>query len=293
MPWREIARLSIEPASNEAAYLNAEGSYLLRLRRHPGAPLQLAGADDRNWLLALAGDLARRSQAFQADWGDLLIMQSSVKIVEEMPRGVIVDLEVQPSESTAIVEHHHDGVTITIPSQSWRELFRSPAITITLAVIAVLWAWIVINAAQATARNGHFVLFTRDATLVAWAWALMLSLGVTHIVNRRAQLTAQGGVLTVRSRLLLGTRCRSWLPEELADIRVVSELANSDGDRRWTQFIEIQPLDPRARRPYRLLHWREKAELEWIATTLRRVLALPAKQTMSKATAERWDDEIS
>jgi hypothetical protein len=42
-----------------------------------------------------------------------------------------------------------------------------------------------------------------------------------------------------------------------------------------------------------MLHWREKAELEWIATTLRRSLEIHAKQPVLKATAERWDDEIA
>ncbi len=41
-----------------------------------------------------------------------------------------------------------------------------------------------------------------------------------------------------------------------------------------------------------LLQWCEKAELEWIATTLNQAMGLPATQPKPKATTDGWDDGI-
>ena len=158
------------------------------------------------WLLALAGDLARRSKGLRVDWNDLLTPPLPIEVVEEAPRGVIVDRERQPPGSTATVEQHPDGVTITIPSLNWGELFRGPGFTIALAIVIVLWAWIITDAVQAAAQNGHVVLFTRNATLwpgrAPWfsRWWSSTSSTAGHSIS------ATGDVLTVRSRLLVGTR---------------------------------------------------------------------------------------
>jgi hypothetical protein len=293
VPWHEIARLAVEPAGNEPFFANAADNFILWLIRKGSASIRLAGAEDHAWLLALAGDLARRSKELRSNRDDELTMPASIEIVEEPPRDVIAEREVQPPDSAATVGQNSDGVTITIPPLSWAELFKAPGFTIALAITTALWAWIVTDAAQAAAQNGHVVLFTRDATLMAWTCVLVFSLIVIHIVNRRAQISAKGGILTVRSRLLVGTRCRTWRRGELADIRVVSKLVNSDAGQQWTQYIEIQPLNSGPFRTYRMLHWREKAELEWIATTLRRVLGVPAKHGALKAATEGRDDEIS
>jgi hypothetical protein len=293
VPWHEISRLAVEPAGNEPFFANAEGNFILWLIRKRSVPVRLAGAEDRIRLLALAGDLVRRSKALLSDSEDELTMPSAIEIVEEPARDVIADRDLQPVGSTAIVEQHSDGVTITIPVRSWEELFSAPGFTIALDIVTGLGSWIVTNTAQAAAQTGHFVLFPRDGTLMAWPCALVSSLVFTHIVSRRAQISAREGVLTVRSRMLVGTRCRRWRREELADIRVVSKLVNSDAGQHWTQFIEIETLNPRPFRTFGMLHWREKPELEWIATALRRAPRVTAKQPVLKVAAERWDDEIA
>jgi hypothetical protein len=294
--WADIARLAVMPAWNLPVYANIEGSFLLQVVLVRGGSIQLAGDSDRVRMLALAGELARRAKVLRAASAEALMIplpHSSLEVVEEDSRDVVADRDGQPGGSTAIVEQHADGLTITIPALRLRRFVREPPFYFILGVLAMLTVWIAASSAPAVAREGLVGLFTSAGSILPWLCTLFVMTVLVHVLSRRAQISARGRVLAVRWTNLLVTRRRMWHSEELAEVRVVSERVSSDTGKEWRQYLDIRSTDLSASASLHLLQWREKAELEWIATTLRRSLRLPAKQPGPNAATERWDDEIA
>jgi hypothetical protein len=76
---------------------------------------------------------------------------------------------------------------------------------------------------------------------------------------------------------VFGTRKREWAARDLVDIRVQSELnQDSEVGDSWTTALHVQPKEGK---PHCLLSYRDKAELEWIATLLRQALGLCSRAT--------------
>ena len=282
--WEQVDRLALGPAGNEPAFAGKQGTFLLQLVPVHGKPVWLGGDDDRDRLRAVAemlsgaakGRRAALAEAHMAAWPPPLA------VVEECPRDVIVDREVQPRESTAILEHSGDGLTITIPPFGLRRIVEDRGVASILVIIAGMSAWFAAYAPQAVARDGLFGLFSFKGSMLTVPPALVLTLILAGVLSRRAELSVRNGVLTVRSSILVFTRRRTWRHDELADVRAVSTLGSSDTGPEWRQNLELQLGGCRASTPVHLLSWREKAELEWIATTLRRSLRASAMQIKFK-----------
>jgi len=77
--------------------------------------------------------------------------------------------------------------------------------------------------------------------------------------------------LELWERKLLGERTKMWLRSELSSIRVVTR-QNNDEDKTWSTFLQISTNHDRTDE---LFSDRDKSELEWLATTLRKALGLP------------------
>jgi hypothetical protein len=293
--WDEIVQLAIVPARNVAGFEVVNGGFLLIARRARGGPVRLAGDEDRDRLLALAAEVARRTGRSPAD-SDEAWVGSLPKVVEENDRGAVVDRDHPPAGSTAILKHHADGVTITIPRQRFSDFIHDPhgpGLVSILVVVVLLAGWIAFGSAPAIARNGIIGLFAFEGALLAWPVALVPVVLLTSVLGRQAEISTRGGVLTVCWTDLLGKHRRSWPREALVDVRAVSKLVDDDGGKAWTQYLDIRPLDSRPSAPRGCLHWREKAELEWIATTIRRSLSLPAKGPHAKPVKEGLNNEIA
>jgi hypothetical protein len=293
--WGEVERLVVAPAWNVPHLADVEGSFLLHLVRVRGRPVRLAGDNDRVRLLALAVELAHRAKAVRAASGEALMMPppSPLEVLEEDSRDVVSDRNEQPAGSRVVLEHHADGVTITVPSLWVRGCLKEPTVPVCLGLFVALAAWIAYGSATAVARHGLVGVLTFEGSIMPWLLALFVTLMLTYLLMRGAQLSARGDVLSVRWTNLVGTRCRIWHREDLAELRVISERVNSDTGKEWRQYLAIRPRDVPPSAPRFLLSWCEKDELEWIATTLRRSLRLPATQPKPNDATGGWDDEIA
>jgi hypothetical protein len=291
--WGEVMQLLVVPAWNVPGFVEVEGGFLLQLTRMRGKPILLAGDDDRGRLLGLANELARRAIAARGAAFEALTVPPLVEVVEEESRDVVSDRDEQPAGSTATLEQHDDGVTITVPPTGMQGLLEDQAILPVLAIAVALTTWIAVATARAVAESGPVGVFTFEGAYIAWPGVLILAANVASAFRRSGQLEARHGVLTVRWTGLLGTRKRTWHRDELAEIRVASERIKSEGTMEWSQSLAIRPRDLSTPAPRHLLDWREKAELEWIATKLRRALGLPSNQPKPGAAADGWDDKIA
>jgi hypothetical protein len=271
--WADVARLTLTPAWNVPGYGAIEGSFLLRLIRLRGGPLLLAGDEDRARLLVLAHELARRAKVARAAAADIPVLPP-VEVVEENSLDLVSDRYEQPPGSTATLEQHADGVTITVPALGLHALVQQPALLMLALLLAASFTWITATVVPAAARAGLSGVFARDPSMIAWPVALVFTPVLAHLLSRRAELSSRGGVLTVQWSFLIFGRSRAWRREDLAEIRAVSELVTSDGQKTWTKYLAIRPYDGSVSGPRHLLYWCEKPELEWIATTLRHSLPL-------------------
>ena len=293
--WEQVERLALVPAGNEPAFAGTQGTFLLQLVPVRGKAVWLGGDDDRDRLRAVAEMLAGAAKKHRAALAEAHILPAPpmLEVVEECPRDVIVDRDLQPRQSTAILERSGDQVTITIPPFGLRRLVEDRGAASVLLITGGFSAWFALYAPQAVAVDGLFGLFSFKGSILTLPPVLVLTLVLAHVLSRRAELSVRKGVLTVRSSILLFNRRRQWRIDELANIRAVSTLGSSDTGPEWRQYLEIQPRGSRASAPVHLLKWREKAELEWMATTLRRSLQLSKTGIGPTVVSKGWDDEIN
>ena len=182
------------PAWNVPVYADIEGSFLLQVVRVRGKPVQLAGDNDRVRILALARELAQAAKTPRAASAEALMLlppPPPLEVVEEDSRDVVTDRDEQPSGSTATLEQHADGITITVPPLGFRSFIRYPLLILVPAVLAVLTVWIAARSGPAVAREGLVGLFTFDGSFMAWLCALILTVVLAYVLSRPAQLTAR------------------------------------------------------------------------------------------------------
>jgi hypothetical protein len=241
---------------------------------HKGPTLTVCRNYPRDWLTALATDLARRCLG-EAD---------AVPFVEPVPVAevaqdptVIQERPRQPTNSTALMVPRPDGVTILIPAagilrgSSWFSVtwgFGWIGMTVLFSAIFLPAAFM----GQVTWEDSGqpmspwlACLFMSPFLLVAVGAFLVLR----HNGRRRAVFTVTGDTLEVENVGLLVER-RRWRAIDLKDVRVVCE-TKSDGDGGTTHTIELC-IEPKEEPAYRLLGYRPKSELEWIATVVRQAL---------------------
>lgn len=235
-----------------------------------GKPLMVAFGYPPDWLEALAADLARRCNVATPE--RLLAPQKLAVAIERQPLGKLAEPSVteraeQPAGSRVIVEQAADALTLTIPAAGlWRGSRGLP-------LFSILWlgffvAIIVVSIAAGGRLPLPVFLFTGLFVLIGVA----MLLAAVNMGRRRAVIAVAAGHLIITQSNLFGMKTRDWPREQLAAIRA----GHSGMEVNEVPVIELQviPLDGRKSG---LLAGRDTAELEWLATTLRRALDLPAQ----------------
>jgi hypothetical protein len=290
--WSEIARFVVQPAWNAPGLASLERTFLLQAVRFRGQPVRIAGNENRDWLLNLADDLARRAKAARDAAPETLLQPglAPLKVVEEISRDLVSERTRQPAHSRATFEEHVDGVTITLPPLGLGGCLAEHGPMAVLVIVTVSIGWVVVTGFLNVPRAG---LFMWGSALSVGLAALVFIPNLVSSLIDQAKLSARDGVLTVEWTNLLGKQVRTWPREDLADICVVSERVSDEGGTVWTQYLSIRPHEFARRAPRKLLRWCEKPELEWIATTIRRALPLRGDNTNSKPARRRWDEELA
>lgn len=184
----------------------------------------------------------------------------------------------KPVKSTAILEQHLDSVTITVPAlglrRSWSSflgLFTLGWNGFNIAFSASFLPALLAGEVEGDAWVGWIML------PLFWMIGIGFLLGIFYRSKRCAVLTVTKDSLAILQIGLFGKSQHEWLRRDLENVGVVSKPC-TDSDTDWTFELSIQP---KKGKPYELLNWRDKAELEWIATVLHQVLNLQFKQFSS------------
>jgi hypothetical protein len=254
-------------------------------------PLRLALGYPEEWLQALADDLARQSRALSAEAaGELAAADVGVAEESASPHD-IRDRPERPVNCRAFLEERADGVTVVLPPAGvWRVRTR----------FVVLWSFLwcgllvpltIVFAPPALEGNLHDrygrVIPPQGPLVVLglfWMVGIGPLLGVLLTGRHRVTLTVEGERLRVVRSGLFGTRRSEWPRAAIAELRVVCDRRSRIGEGKrnpyypWLIDLRIVPRDGPA---VNVVTCREgdprKAELEWMATVLRRALRLRKK----------------
>ncbi len=246
-------------------------------------PLRLAQGYPEKWLRALARDLARRCRTLPAEEATAVVGVAS----ESADPHDIRERTKQPVNSRVIVEEHADGLTLVMPPAGvWGGSHPLVVVWAFLAwglitLVSVLLGWAALTG-QLRGKHGEPAsAVTLLALTPFWLIAAVALLVVLHRGRRRAALTAAGGRLRVVRSGLFGTRRWEWSFEEVADVCVACDRRARIGEGKkkaayypWQIDLRVVPRDGPA---LNVITYREgdprKADLEWMATLLRRALA--------------------
>jgi hypothetical protein len=235
--------------------------------------LWLALGYPRDWLVEIANDLARRcSTAMEAKSDSPWRPERSspaLPVLEKAPDfSNYEELEEQPAGSRVVVERARDGLSLSVPPLSTRQILARIFAGLFVCFVAF---GITLNLFSANGAGDHPVGDTALIVAVAWLAGVILLLNGVHRARNSAVLLVDGSGLTVRQQGIFGWTEREWSREDLADIFVVPAAGDSDEDA-WQ--LQIQPRSGK-RGAATLLACRDIAELRWVATLLRRALQLP------------------
>ena len=237
----------------------------------------------REWMLPLARDLAVRCYSLSSPYSTPIPKPIPVVEVSADP-SIVRDRDEQPPGSTAIVEPRSGGFTITIPPAGLRRVNKGLLLFCLFwnGFLSVFMPLFLVSAFRGVAKWEG----TNQNVSPLFACAFMtpflligigLALAVIHAGRRRASIAVNGDRLNIVETTVFGTRKREWAARDLVDIRVQSELnQDSEGVYGWTTALHVQP---KVGKPHCLLSYRDKAELEWIATLLRQALGLRSRAT--------------
>jgi hypothetical protein len=220
----------------------------------------------REWLLALARELEILAGARGVTDSPV-----EVEVVERWSPEDDAEAEVteQPRHSRVGLEERSSGLRLTVPPAGlWRGSKG-------MFFFALVWCAFVAAFTVGAARAG----FEHDGPSwmpvlvisVFWLFGLGLLTFAINMGRRTAVISAEDGRLQVEVRGLFGVTRREWGPGELTAIRADSGFEVND---RPVLELQIHPLDGKK---WGMLAGRDEDELRWMATRLRRALALPAR----------------
>ena len=266
-----------------AAGLAPGNEFNLRAELEGGKSKILLRSYPHDVVLALAADLAMRCKTLPMDAADFVETPPKVVVREEsdVPTD-IRERDTQPPDSAAILERSEGYLRISLPPAGfWRGspafikffVFFWCAITSLLVVAFTVTVWTggkVERQGGFPESNWFLVLFFTPFVLIGIGGLL----GLIHCGRRRAELTVSGQDLAIDRWEWFRATHRQWRRDELRSLGVhVQEHRDSENGTTWIHTLRIVPRDGE---PAGFLSYRPKAELEWIATTLRRSLQLPS-----------------
>jgi hypothetical protein len=238
----------------------------------------------REWLLPLAEDLARRCGHVVAS--DEAPSAEPIRVTDDCTDPARIQYRPwQPTNSTAILESQPDGLTLTIPpaglvgGNSWFFVVWCAGWNGILFLLVLFFL--------PAAFRGEVKWEGRNETVSPFVACLFLTpfllvgigslFALLHRGRRRTVIAVAGDSLAIVQSGLFGTRRHEWSARDLLSFHVRSESTkDADGDTRWTIALTVQPKQGET---YRLLSYRAKAELEWIATVVREALRLRPAET--------------
>jgi hypothetical protein len=245
-----------------------------------GKSIVLCVGYPRDWLLRLASDLARRCQQIvehENPHREPIVVAGDRAIIQERPQ--------QPGTSTAILEQQPNGFRITIPPPGMLKGSSSSFVVWCLVwngmmcLMAPLFLYAAFQGEVKWAGGDDKVsilfmcCFLAPFVLIGMGTLIVLYTRGRHCVV----ISVADQSLEVLARGFVGTRSSWWQSKDLLAIGALREKqdgANEEGEyvTSWTVSLGIQTARGEITR---LLTNRDQAELEWIATELRRSLQLP------------------
>lgn len=228
---------------------------------------------DPDWLLSIASELTRVIETNHPGAARLM----PVTLTHDDPR-VILDRAEQPSSSNARVLQTVDRLVIEMPPHGWWRSFPWQFQYFCYFCLAMLLVWTVLlvrgELLVASEDGGNLgplplligLLITSPCyAIIGCLLALWYS---TSRSSARWEITPQQ--LCLWQRTIWGEYCAFWNRSELQAIRVVSKLhQQSDRDDIFYNCLEITSANQPPREFFRE---RDKSELEWLATVLRKGL---------------------
>lgn len=251
MPPAGIANLKAERADGKTSWV---------VYAYPGALLD-----------PLAAELAARLEGHG--------MSPSVEARRLDPRETRERPE-QPAASTAVFSASADGAVIGMPALGlWRG--NPPALLLFVAVWnLILWPafffMLYETAAGRVPWDQHqktSVPFVLLFHIPFWVVAAGVILWVRHNAVRRTLIRIRPDRLTVESTGVFGTSERSWERGQIRALRAETHAGEKDGIKVWSTGLRIEQVND---------EWsflftdRPREEVEWIATTIRDTMAVPA-----------------
>jgi hypothetical protein len=223
--------------------------------------LLLPLANDLHGRLSLATPLVQS----EAPIAPLRVVEGNAPVFQERVE--------QPAKSTAILERHDNGVTITIPPAGLRRgggcLFMfGLAWCVLMLFITIIVAAILLTGQGQVQGDG-------DVTYIVLPlfWLIGGSLLFAGIRQARsyAVLAVVGDSLMVMYQGVFGKKQGEWTREQVTNI-----CPGPSGVEVNDEPVMELHVEPKEGKHFGLLYGRDVAELEWIATVLRQALGMPA-----------------
>ena len=226
----------------------------------------------REWLLALARDL---SQRMHSEIGVATEDATAVPVVDvlSVPAGEVERLE-QPVDSKIEYQPVGNGFTVTSPPRGlWRGshgLFLFALIWCTFTTVmasfmipAVLWG-------EVQPDNGPKWLVVPFFGLF-FAVGIGILLAAINMGRRSSALAVSGNLLMAIQIGIFGTKQQEWKLKELATARVGP--SGMEVNNRPVMQLQIVPVEGK---PFGMMTGHDTAELEWLATLVRRAIQAQA-----------------
>jgi hypothetical protein len=246
----------------------------------PTKSMWLAPGYPRPWLLAIAGDLARRcklaavaSDSTTPTHKDISL--TPIAVVQREPDfSDFEELSEQPVGSRITAVQSGDSLRVIIPPL----MLRNGPGWLWAGLFLCFFAFAVGTKFFEPAADRDMPLWFNVALFAATGIGGVAFLaGQAHLSLQRVELDVEGQALSVRQSSVLGTKEWQWSREQLADVFVLHH-PDSDGPDHWE--MQIQP-QPGGGEDLRLLAYRDAAELRWLATLLRQTLRCPCQSPYS------------
>jgi hypothetical protein len=267
---RQFSRQDVGDIRVGPSWLVENETPVLELQIHPymgkGNPYGLLmnrNADELRWMATLLRQRLLSGTAAAA------VPTADTRLVPFHERGE------QPAGSDVVMEQSAGSVTLRVPPTGiWRSNKAS-------LLAGIIWC--------STFAVGNFFLLTsgvlpRDIPVpmllfagifdLIFSAAGLIAIGqAVYLGRREAVLALVGDELMVLQTSPLGSKRNQWHRAEVADVGVgMGQMVMNN-----QPTIELQVL-PRSGAPVGLLTGRDAAELEWIATVLRRALRMPPRK---------------
>lgn len=228
----------------------------------------------KTWLVELANELSSQL-VIDSTTLDVPPRAIPVDVVEADPSSEI-ERDERPADSPVELQQLGDGFVFTIPDPGvWKGssgLFGFGLLW--CGFMIVFTSFFVIVGMNGKANDpGAEWLFPLFIVLF-WTIGIGLLVGAINMGRRQAALAVTGEQLKVIISSLFGTTRKKWMLSELQTFRK----GPSGIEVNDVPVMQLQ-IVPQTGSPYGLLTGRDEAEIEWIATHLRR--ALPSESDAS------------